>query len=258
MAKIFLITLLQGILEAFPISSSMHINLFASTNQEIVNTMHLGSALAFLLITWTFICFRIKKIHQVFNLKIILKLIIMPLGTLIIGFIIFKMERQIDVSIGVPIGRQIGRQLDIPNFLSSHPLFFNIISAFAMLLADFSPKKNSIVSLNYYQCLIISLIIPLSLISGVSRMGITYTILRLFHVRRFDSLILTLLIGIPITASVGLIEVIKNFNLTNIICSLAAGVITFFCLRITFYMLRYWWVFCLYRLLFCIILLFFK
>jgi hypothetical protein len=88
-------------------------------------------------------------------------------------------------------------------------------------------------------------------------MGITYTILRIFKLRRFDSLILTLLIGIPITASVGMIELIKNYDLQNLIYSLSAGLITFFMLRITFYVLKCWWIFSLYRIFISIILIYF-
>jgi undecaprenyl pyrophosphate phosphatase UppP len=235
--KIFLISIFQGVLEAFPISSSMHINFFQPISQMLINTMHLGSSLSFFAITLPFIWHRIKKINQKFNLKIMIKLSLLPLGTLITGFIIM--------------------QFKLANFLPNNYLVLNIFFALLMLFADFSQSKNSIISLSYYQCIIISILISLSLISGVSRMGLTYTILRIFKLRRFDSLILTLLIGIPITASVGMIELIKNYDLQNLIYSLSAGLITFFMLRITFYVLKCWWIFSLYRIFISIILIYF-
>lgn len=223
--ELILLPLAQGILEAFPISSSMHLNLLFDFKDSAV--MHLGPALAFSAILGKFIY---RLLYQGFyNLnklawKIMVNSLILTLPTIAIGYHIRNYQ------------------------LQTIPLLA-LIAAIIMILSDiFSKRKNSLISLSYKQLLLIGLIISSALMPGVSRMGLTYTTLRLFQLRKTDSLIITLLIGIPISFGAATIGIINNYNLTTLYQAVFSGLITYIFLHITFRMLKFWWIFGAYRI----------
>lgn len=243
----------QGFLEAFPISSSMHIvlagkfsGIFSSTivAKEI---MHLGAALAFFAVCFPFIKRMLIDVCKHFfksgvndinctNLALIAKFFIIILPTIMIGFLIKDIE------------------------LTKYELYFNLFAAIMLIVIDRTmPRRNSIISICYKSCAIIGLLISLALLPGFSRLGFTYTIFRLFHFRRFDALFCTLLIGIPITLGAAFIGVIHNFHNPLlpffIITSLAAGIVTYLTLRLTFLSLNYWWIYGAYRIVLSVLLL---
>ncbi len=271
--SILIFSAIQGILEAFPISSSMHIELLS--NKLAMQTvpseiLHLGTSIAFTITCWPFIKHRLiflfrstlKILHQSstiknkktrslnhklactilgtknisFNIKILINLILITLPTIVIGFLIKDVKPEIS------------------------PLYCNLAAAISMLLADLLPARKSISSINYSSSILIGLLISLALIPGISRMGITFTVFRLFQFRRFDALFFTILTGIPITAGAALIGIIHNINSPFISIyitgSLLGGIATLLMLRITFWMLiNCWTIFGAYRIFISVFML---
>jgi len=244
----------QGVFEAFPISSSMHIMLadkyasifsFTMLAKEI---MHLGSGLAFFAICFPFIKRILRDLWTHFfnsrnreiikkdsiystctSLKLVKKFIIITIPTIIIGYLIKDIA------------------------LTKHELYFNLFAATMLIIIDRKmQRRNSIISICYKSCAIIGLLICLALLPGFSRLGFTYTIFRLFHFRRFDALFCTILVGIPITLGAAFIGIINHFHnpliLLFIAASLLAGIVTYLIIPLTFLSLNYWWIYGVYRI----------
>jgi len=232
--------LIQGILEAFPISSSMHLQIFANAlgytpSIHENGIMHMGTSVAFMLILLPIITYMLKNIFNVLIWKIVFKLSIMIAPTLLVGLFIN----------------------DIPIKLT-YILIINIIAAIMLLFSLTYPETKSLVSLSIRSIMIISGIITLAFIPGVSRMGITFTALRFMNVKKFDALIISLLLGAPITmgaATIGLIKynLSSHFGTALIIKSAIAGIFTFLFLKLTFKLLNRMWIFAIYRIIFSIV-----
>lgn len=238
----FLLVLLQGIFEAFPLSSSMHINLLSnklglnlSKNDNAL--MHFGTSLAFFFLLLPFIIFLFKNVFQKFEWKIVAKFALMLIPSIIIGFYLRKID------------------------IKENP-YANIIAAVTMLIADFCARKKSISSLNFWTSFAIGNFITLAFIPGVSRLGVTFTILRFFQLRRVDALVTSLLIGIPLTLGAAALcassYTTATFPWSILIQSILSGAVTYFCLKITFKFLNYWWVYGIYRIMLSVFLIMFK
>lgn len=236
--------LIQGITEALPISSSMHLNLLTTFNHDLAAFMHISAMLAFMLIMQKFIKYRIIGIFKqsTSNLKLIFKILLMVMPTIFIGYFI--------------------RNYNFNNIQNNAP-YYNILAAIFLILSDFTRQKRSLISLQLFKCLIIGLLISCAFIPGISRMGITYTILRLFQIRKFDALALTILIGIPITAGAAIIAIKKInmaiINLQTLIMILITSAITYLALTLVFKILKnsrfFGLYFGIYRILFSLCIL---
>lgn len=232
-AIIIYIGLLQGIFEAFPISSSMHLMMFTffTKNKHLeISIMHLASAVAFMLLLWPFIWRVLKNIYKPFYIKISFKILVMIIPTIITGF--FLKDHQFD---------------------TSKIAYYNLFAGLSMLIADRSKRINSIISLNLIQCLIISMITPFALIPGISRMGITYTALRIFQMRRKDAFFITLLMGIPLTLGASLIKIFQTNSINMLSTPILFGLtistlLTFLFTKLTFAMINRFWIFAIYRI----------
>ena len=188
--EIIILSIVQGVSEFLPISSSAHLNIieiifeFNSNSLMIDVSLHLGSLLA--------IIFYFKK--ELLDLKNNQKL----LSLIIAG------------SIPIVIAGYIISTTGLINLLENNlkiiawtTLIFGII----LYLADKSKFDKKISSnLNFKTILYIGLFQILALIPGVSRAGITITAARFFKFNRFDSSKISFLLAIPAIAGASVLQ----------------------------------------------------
>ena len=196
MIEILILSLVQGITEFLPISSSSHLILisdfldFKNQNLSIDVSLHIGSFIAVL-------SYFYKDILNFFDNKILFfKIFISSIPLMIIGF--FLVETGFVEKI---------RNLKIIAWTT-------VIFGFLLFLSDkFKLEKNIEKNFTIKSAIFIGLFQVLSLIPGVSRSGIAITASRLLNFKRVDAAKISFLLSIPILGAVSL------FGLKNLIFS---------------------------------------
>jgi len=191
--EIIILSLVQGISEFLPISSSAHLNIvqvifeFNSNSLMIDVSLHLGSLLAIIFY------FRKELLDLKNNQKLLFLVFVGSIPLVIAGYIIS--------TTGV-----INLLEDNLKVIAWTTLIFGII----LYLADKSKFDKKISSnLNFKTILYIGLFQILALIPGVSRAGITITAARLLGFNRFDSSKISFLLAIPAIAGASVLQ-LKN------------------------------------------------
>ena len=243
--EIVILSLVQGVSEFLPISSSAHLIVvstlyeFKSGSLLIDVSLHLGSLLAI-------IFFFRKELFDLKNNKKLLSLMIFgSIPLIIVGYTLYKTGL-------IYVLRDI-------RIIAWTTLIFGILLYFADK-CKFDKKISS--NLNLKTILYIGLFQILALIPGVSRAGITITAARIFQFNRFDSSKISFLLAIPalIGASVlGLKNVINQsfeFNYLILIAVILSFLSSYFTVK---FFLRFisnfsLSVFVLYRIVVAIIL----
>ncbi len=181
--EIVILSLIQGISEFLPISSSAHLIAvstlyeFKSSSLLIDVSLHLGSLLAI-------IFFFRKELLDLQNNQNLLSLMLFgSIPLIIVGYILYKTEL-------IHLLRDV-------KIIAWATLIFAIILYFADK-CRFNKKISS--NLNLKTILYIGLFQTLALIPGVSRAGITMTAARFFKFSRFDSSKISFLLAIPALA----------------------------------------------------------
>ena len=196
MIEIFILSLIQGIAEFLPISSSSHLILisnylkFENQSLSIDISLHIGSFIAVVI-------YFNKDIKIFFKNKIIFyKIMLSSLPIMIVGylFVEFKMINEI-------------RNLET---IAWTTLVFGIL----LYISDkFKHEKNIKDNFDYKSVLLIGLMQILSLIPGVSRSGVAITMARFLGFKRTESAKISFLISIPILGAVSI------FGLKNLLLS---------------------------------------
>ena len=203
--EIIILSIVQGISEFLPISSSAHLNIveiifkFKSNSLMIDVSLHLGSLLAIIFY------FRRELIDLKNNQKLLSLMIIGSIPIVIAGYIIST----------TGLINLLENNLKI---IAWTTLIFGII----LYIADkskFDKKISS--SLNLQTILYIGSFQILALIPGVSRAGITITAARIFGFNRFDSSKISFLLAIPAIAGASALQfknaVAQSFELNFLI-----------------------------------------
>ena len=196
MIEILILSLVQGITEFLPISSSSHLILisdfldFKNQNLSIDVSLHIGSFIAVLLYFY-------KDILNFFDNKILFfRIFISSIPLMVIGF--FLVETGFVEKI---------RNLKVIAWTT-------VIFGFLLFLSDkFKLEKNIEKNFTMKSAIFIGLFQVLSLIPGVSRSGIAITASRLLNFKRVDAAKISFLLSIPILGAVSL------FGLKNLIFS---------------------------------------
>ena len=191
--EIIILSIVQGISEFLPISSSAHLNIveiifqFNSNSLMIDVSLHLGSLLAIIFY------FRKELLDLKNNQRLLSLLIIGSIPIVITGYIIST----------TGLINLLENNLKI---IAWTTLIFGIV----LYIADkskFDKKMSS--DLNFKTILYIGLFQILSLIPGVSRAGITITAARIFKFNRFDSSKISFLLAIPAITGASVLQ-LKN------------------------------------------------
>ena len=247
MLEIIILSVIQGITEFIPVSSSSHLIIvahylkFDNQNLAIDVSLHIGSFFAVIFY------FRKDIYKLVQNKDLFLKILFASLPTLIIGYFLVKFNF-ID-------------QLRNIKIIGWTTIIFGILLFFS---DKFNEKKNIEKSFNYKSALFIGLFQVLSLISGVSRSGISITAARFLNFNRVDSVKISFLLSIPTLAAVsffGINNLITSNNLNLSILNITSIVISFIFSLITInYFLKFiksfsLKIFVIYRILLGILIL---
>ena len=249
MIEIFLLSLIQGITEFLPISSSSHLIIFSNyTNFEnqsltIDISLHIGSFLA--VITYFY-----KDIINFIKLKdLFFKIIIASLPVLLFGF--FLVQTNFIEKL---------RNIEVIGWTT---LIFGIL----LYMSDrYKLEKNIATGFNYKSVIFIGFFQIFSLIPGVSRSGISITAARFLKFKRFDSAKISFLLSIPTLGAVslfGLKNLLTNDDINISILNLVSIFLSYIFSLITInYFLKYiknfsLSIFVIYRIILGLILLFF-
>ena len=196
MIEILILSLIQGIAEFLPISSSSHLILiseylnFENQSLSIDVSLHIGSFLAVI------IYFRndLKKIFK--NKTTFYKILLSSLPVMVAGF--FLVEFDIITKI---------RNIETIAWTT-------LVFGFLLFISDkFKTKKNIYDHFDYKSVLLIGFMQILSLVPGVSRSGIAITTARFLKFKRTEAAKISFLISIPILGAVSI------FGLKNLLLS---------------------------------------
>ena len=190
--EIVFLSIIQGISEFLPISSSAHLIVFStlyefkSSSLLIDVSLHLGSLLAIIFF------FRRELLDMKNNQKLLLLIILGSIPLILVGYFLYKTNL-------IYVLRDI-------KIIAWTTLIFGIFLYFA----DKSKVDKTITSsLNLKTILYIGLFQILALIPGVSRAGITITAARIFRFNRLESSKISFLLAIPALTGASLLS-LKN------------------------------------------------
>jgi undecaprenyl-diphosphatase len=196
MIEIFLLSLIQGITEFLPISSSSHLIIFSKysgfENQSlsIDISLHIGSFLA--VITY----FYKDIINLIKNKELLFKIFTASIPVMFFGFFLVQTN--------------LIEKLRNIQIIAWTTLIFGIL----LYISDKCKLKKIIsTDLSYKSAIFIGLFQILSLLPGVSRSGISITAARFLNFKRFDSAKISFLLSIPTLGAVSV------FGLKNIFTS---------------------------------------
>ena len=224
MIEIFILSLIQGIAEFLPISSSSHliiISEFINFQQQdliIDVSLHIGSFIAVL------VYFQKDLLNFFKNKKLFLKIIIASLPVILIGYLL----------VHTGLIEKI-RNIKVIGWTT---LIFGVL----LFISDqFKLDNHLYKNLNYRTAIIIGLFQVLSLIPGVSRSGITITAARFLNFNRVDSAKISFLLSIPTLGAVSIFGIMSllssenaNFSSLNLFCILLS--FTFSYITIKFFL----------------------
>jgi undecaprenyl-diphosphatase len=224
--EIFILSLVQGITEFLPVSSSSHLILiskyfnFGNQSLSIDVSLHIGSFIAVLV-------YFNKDIVSFFNNKIIFfKILISSIPVMIVGFILVE----------TGIIEKI-RNIRIIAFTT---IIFGVLLYFS---DRFKLEKNINKDFTYKSALFIGFLQIISLVPGVSRSGIAITAARLLKFKRVDAGKISFLISVPILGAVsifGIKDLISSDDLSFTYLNLSSITVSFFFSLITIkYFLSY-------------------
>ena len=198
MFEILILSIIQGVTEFLPISSSAHLIIisdyfnFKANSLMIDISLHTGSLLA-IIIYYKNDLFIFSK-----NKKIIINIFFSSLPVIFIGFILIKFNLIENL-----------RNYKIISFTT-------IIFAIFLYISDkYSATKNKKINFTLKSFFIIGLFQTLSLVPGVSRSGITISAARLLNFSREDSAKISFLLSIPILSAVTIYNVLNIYKLNN-------------------------------------------
>ena len=226
MIEVLILSLVQGITEFLPISSSSHLILisdfvdFDSQSLSIDVSLHIGSFLA--VVTYFY-----KDILSFLeNRDLFIKILISSLPVMLAGFILVQTDLIDDL-----------RNIKIIGWTT-------IIFGVLLYISDrFKLDKEINNNFNLKSALIIGLFQVLSLVPGVSRSGITITAARLLNYKRVDAAKISFLLSIPTLASVsffGIFNLTSSENLSFSILNIISIVLSFLFSYLTIkYFIRY-------------------
>ncbi len=196
MIEIFILSLIQGVTEFLPISSSSHLIIiseyldFNNQQLEIDISLHIGSFFAVI------VFFRKDIFNFIKNKDLFLKIIIASLPVMFVGYLLVKFNLVNEI-----------RNLKVIGWTT---LIFGVL----LYISDKSDIKKVINSnLTLRSSIFIGILQILSLIPGVSRSGIAITGARILKFKRYDAAKISFLLSIPTLAAVSI------FGLNNLIQS---------------------------------------
>ena len=226
MLEVFILSIIQGITEFLPVSSSSHLIIvseffkFDSQSLSLDVSLHIGSFLAVI------VFFKKDIFNFVKNKKLFFKIIVSSIPVMVIGFLLVKLNLIDQIRNIKTIG------------------WTTIIFGILLYVSDkFNLDKNIENDFNFKSAIFIGFFQIFSLVPGVSRSGITISAARILKFNRYDSAKISFLLSIPTLAAVsffGFRNLISSENIDFSILNLAAVLLSFIFSFITIkYFLNY-------------------
>ncbi len=226
MIEILILSLVQGITEFLPVSSSSHLIIFSeftnfkNQNLSIDVSLHIGSFIA--VITYFY-----KDIFNfIGNKDLFIKILISSIPVIVVGVILVETNFIKEV-----------RNIKVIGWMT---IIFGI---FLYISDEFKIDKNIKNNFNLKSALFIGFFQVLSLIPGVSRSGITISAARVLNFKRYDAAKISFLLSIPTLGAVsvyGLKNILINENINFSIMNLSSIFLSFVFSFITIkYFLKY-------------------
>ena len=194
MIEVLILSLIQGVTEFLPISSSSHLILFSKLtnfqNQSLSLdvSLHIGSFLAVI----TFFYKDLIKFLK--NKDLFIKILISSLPVMILGFLLVQTDLISEL-----------RNIKVIGWMTL------LFGALLYISDKFNMHKNIESNFTYRSALMIGFFQMISLVPGVSRSGITITAARLLKFNRYDAAKISFLLSIPTLA------VVSIFGIKNIV-----------------------------------------
>ena len=196
MLEVFILSIIQGITEFLPVSSSSHLILiseylnFQHQSISIDVSLHIGSFIA--VITY----FRKDIFNFIKNKDLFFKIIISSIPVMFIGFLLVQFE--------------LIYQLRNIKLIGWTTIIFGVF----LYVSDKSKVNKKIKKeFTFKSAIFIGMLQIFSLIPGVSRSGVTITAARILEYDRLDSAKISFLLSIPTLAAVSI------FGFKNLITS---------------------------------------
>ena len=242
MIEIFLLSLIQGITEFLPISSSSHLIIFSKYTSFESQSLSIDVSLH-IVITY----FHRDIISFIKNKNLFFKILIASVPVMFFGFFLVKTNLIVKL-----------RNIEVIGWTT---LVFGIL----LYISDrYKLSKKINTDLSFKSAIFIGLFQIFSLIPGVSRSGISITAARFLNFKRFDAAKISFLLSIPTLGAVSIFGIknlvtsedinISIINLISIFFSyiFSLGTINYFLKYIEKFSLN---IFALYRIVLGIILL---
>jgi undecaprenyl-diphosphatase len=197
MLDLIWLSIIQGVTEFLPISSSAHLVLYSHffnfnyDNLSLDISLHLGSLIAIIFY------FRKEIVNFASNIKLLFFITLGSLPTLLAGFILVKFNLIDNL-----------RNIEIIGWTT---LVFGVILYLSDLRAE---NKNIDNDLSLRSALFIGFFQILSLVPGVSRSGIIISASRILSFKRTEAARLSFLLSIPTLSAVSMYNV-NELILTN-------------------------------------------
>ena len=198
MLEVIFLSIVQGITEFLPVSSSAHLvlvsNFFNLENQnlKVDISLHTGSLLA-IIFFYKNDFLNIRK-----NKDFYYKLIIATIPTLVVGYLLVK--------------------FNLIEYLRNYETigWMTILFGFVLYFADKSKINKKIkTNFNFKSAIIIGMFQILSLIPGVSRSGITISAGRLLNYDREESAKISFLLSVPTLIAVTFFNIFSIYEINN-------------------------------------------
>ena len=187
MIEIFILSIIQGVTEFLPVSSSSHLIIiskylnFENQSLSIDVSLHIGSFIA--VITY----FRKDIVNFIKNKELFFKIFLSSIPVMLTGFLLVKFE--------------LINQLRNLQVIGWTTIIFGIL----LYISDkFSVENKIDNNFTIKSAIIIGVLQIFSLIPGVSRSGITITAARILKFNRFDSAKISFFLSIPTLAAVSI------------------------------------------------------
>ena len=226
MIEVLILSIVQGVTEFLPISSSSHLIIisdyinFQEQSLSIDVSLHIGSFLAV-------IAYFYKDIFNfIENRELLVKILFSSIPVILIGYFLVQTNLIQEL-----------RNIKVIGWMT---FIFGIL----LFISDkFKLQNNIEQNFNIKSAMIIGIFQTLSLIPGVSRSGITISAARLLCFKRYDAAKISFLLSIPTLGAVsvfGLKNIIfsnnLNFSILNIVSILLSFIFSFITIK---YFLKY-------------------
>ena len=249
MLEVFILSIIQGVTEFLPISSSSHLILISNylnydhQGLSIDVSLHIGSFIAVI------IYFKKDIFNFVKNKDLFCKILLSSTPVMIMGYLLVKFNLI-----------EYLRNIKIIGWTT---LIFGV---FLYLSDKFQISKKIEKDFSFKSAIFIGILQVLSLVPGVSRSGITITAARILKFKRFDSAKISFLLSVPTLGAVSLyglrnMIISENliFSLTNLITILLSFLFSYITIKYFLSFIKKFslYVFVIYRVVLGVIILFF-